>query len=77
MAPDRVVLEVAGIRHVFRVAAYPAGAGQPGLVCVDSALGPVSLLPEPRFTDPAAQVERRLAARPDARYGGAARGRGR
>jgi propionyl-CoA carboxylase alpha chain len=47
---------VAGIRHVFRVAAYPAGAGQPGLVCVDSALGPVSLIPEPRFTDPAAQV---------------------
>ncbi len=64
LAPDRVVLEVAGIRHVFRVAAYPAEAGQPGLVCVDSALGPVRLIAEPRFTDPAAQVSAALAARP-------------
>jgi propionyl-CoA carboxylase alpha chain len=50
MAPDRVELTVAGIRHGFDVAAYP------GLVCVDSALGPVALRPVPRFTDPAAQA---------------------
>jgi propionyl-CoA carboxylase alpha chain len=48
--PDRVVLEVAGVRRAFDVAAYD------GLVCVDSALGPVTLSPEPRFADPAAQV---------------------
>jgi propionyl-CoA carboxylase alpha chain len=56
LAPDRVVLDVAGVRHAFRVAAYAGGAGQPGLVCVDSDLGPVRLIPEPRFTDPAAQI---------------------
>jgi propionyl-CoA carboxylase alpha chain len=27
------------------------------MVCVDSPLGPVTLIPEPRFTDPAAQVD--------------------
>jgi propionyl-CoA carboxylase alpha chain len=56
VAPDRVVLQVAGVRRAFDVAAYPATAGQPGLVCVDSSLGPVTLVPEPRFTDPAAQL---------------------
>ncbi len=56
LSPDRVVLDVAGVRHAFRVAAYAGEAGQPGLVCVDSDLGPVRLVPEPRFTDPAAQV---------------------
>ena len=50
MAPDLVELTVAGIRHGFHVAAYP------GLVCVDSALGPVSLRPVPRFKDAAAQA---------------------
>jgi propionyl-CoA carboxylase alpha chain len=50
MAPDVVELTVAGIRRRFEVAAYP------GLVCVDSALGPVALRPVPRFTDPTAQV---------------------
>jgi propionyl-CoA carboxylase alpha chain len=50
MAPDRVVLEVGGVRRVFDVAAYE------GMVCVDSALGPVTLIPEPRFADPAAQL---------------------
>ena len=50
MAADLVELTVAGIRHGFRVAAYP------GLVCVDSALGPVSLRPVPRFKDAAAQA---------------------
>ncbi len=50
MAPDLVELAVAGILHRFEVAAYP------GLVCVDSALGPVALRPVPRFTDPAAQA---------------------
>jgi len=47
---DLVVLEVAGVRRAFDVARYD------GLVCVDSALGPVSLVPEPRFADPAAHV---------------------
>ena len=49
-APDEVVLEVAGVRRSFAVARYP------GLCCVDSALGPVALRPEPRFVDPAEQV---------------------
>jgi propionyl-CoA carboxylase alpha chain len=56
VTPDRVVLQVAGVRRAFDVAAYPAAAGAPGLVCVDSSLGPVTLVPEPRFTDPAAQL---------------------
>jgi acyl-CoA carboxylase subunit alpha len=50
MRPDRVELEVAGIRRAFDVADYG------GLVCVDSALGPVTLIPEGRFADPAAHV---------------------
>jgi propionyl-CoA carboxylase alpha chain len=50
MRPDRVELEVAGIRRAFEVADYG------GLVCVDSALGPVTLIPEPRFADPAAHM---------------------
>ncbi|WUJ73991.1 acetyl/propionyl-CoA carboxylase subunit alpha [Kribbella soli] len=48
--PTRVVLEVDGVRRVFEVAAYD------GLICVDSALGSVSLVPMERFTDPAQQV---------------------
>jgi propionyl-CoA carboxylase alpha chain len=50
MAPDIVELTIARIRHRFEVAAYD------GLVCVDSALGPVALRPVPRFTDPTAQA---------------------
>ncbi|WP_427887203.1 acetyl/propionyl/methylcrotonyl-CoA carboxylase subunit alpha [Kribbella sp. GL6] len=54
---ERVVLEVDGVRRVFEVATYggstPASAG---LVCVDSALGSVTLTPVGRFTDPAQQV---------------------
>jgi propionyl-CoA carboxylase alpha chain len=50
MRPDRVELEVAGVRRAFTVATYD------GLVCVDSALGPVALVPLPRFADPAARV---------------------
>jgi propionyl-CoA carboxylase alpha chain len=49
-APDRVVLEVDGVRRSFEVAAYD------GLVCVDSSLGRVSLTPVERFVDPARQV---------------------
>ncbi|MFF1819019.1 acetyl/propionyl/methylcrotonyl-CoA carboxylase subunit alpha [Kribbella sp. NPDC058245] len=48
--PERVVLEVDGVRRVFDVAAYD------GLVCVDSALGSVALTPVPRFVDPSQQV---------------------
>ena len=49
-APERVVLEVDGVRRVFDVAAYD------GLTCVDSSLGSVALSPVERFTDPARQV---------------------
>ncbi|PXY19087.1 acetyl/propionyl/methylcrotonyl-CoA carboxylase subunit alpha [Prauserella muralis] len=48
--PERVVLEVGGVRRTFDVGRYP------GLVAVDSPLGPVSLEPEPRFTDPESEV---------------------
>jgi propionyl-CoA carboxylase alpha chain len=48
MSPEVVELVIAGIRRRFEVASYP------GLVCVDSALGPVALEPAGRFTDPGA-----------------------
>ncbi|RSM68309.1 acetyl-CoA carboxylase subunit alpha [Kibdelosporangium aridum] len=48
--PDAVVLELAGVRRAFRAAVYP------DVVCVDSALGPVTLTPVPRFTDPSTQA---------------------
>lgn len=41
-----VVLDIDGVRSSFEIARYP------GLVTVDSALGPVELVPQPRFTDP-------------------------
>jgi propionyl-CoA carboxylase alpha chain len=50
MAPGRVELEAGGVRRAFDVAAYD------GLVCVDSALGPVTLVPQARFADPAARL---------------------
>ncbi|MEI8407020.1 MULTISPECIES: ATP-binding protein [unclassified Kribbella] len=49
-APDRVVLEVDGVRRNFAVAAYD------GLACVDSSLGSVALTPVERLTDPSHQV---------------------
>jgi propionyl-CoA carboxylase alpha chain len=48
--PQAVVLEVGGVRRQFDVARWP------GLVCVDSPLGPVELTPVDRFPDPAAQL---------------------
>jgi propionyl-CoA carboxylase alpha chain len=48
--PDTVVLDVAGLRRRFDVAAHP------GLSCVDSPLGSVALVPVGRFADPATQV---------------------
>lgn len=57
-APERVTLSIDGVRRVFAVSRYPGtGSGSgPGagadLVCVDSALGPVTLTPVPRFTEP-------------------------
>ncbi|WP_040926481.1 acetyl/propionyl/methylcrotonyl-CoA carboxylase subunit alpha [Saccharomonospora marina] len=48
--PHRVVLDVAGVRRAFDIARYP------GLVAVDSPLGPVNLTPVPRFTDPGAEL---------------------
>ncbi|WP_280421010.1 acetyl/propionyl/methylcrotonyl-CoA carboxylase subunit alpha [Nocardia carnea] len=52
--PDQVVLAVPGaqgpVRRRFAVARYD------DLVCVDSALGPVTVRRLPRFTDPADQV---------------------
>ncbi|OQO93696.1 acetyl/propionyl-CoA carboxylase subuit alpha [Saccharomonospora piscinae] len=49
-APDRVVLEIAGVRYAFDVARYP------GSTAVDSPLGSVSLVPVPRLPDPAAAL---------------------
>jgi propionyl-CoA carboxylase alpha chain len=49
-SPSLVELEVDGVRRRFSVATYP------GMLCVDSALGPVVLTPVTRFTDPSAQV---------------------
>jgi len=48
-APDRVVLAVDGVRRTFAVKAYP------GLLCVDSAHGPVALHTVERFRDPTAR----------------------
>ncbi|MEN3538269.1 biotin carboxylase N-terminal domain-containing protein [Microbispora sp. ZYX-F-249] len=48
--PGRVVLETAGLRHAFEVAAYR------GVVHVDSALGPVRLTPVERLPEPAGHV---------------------
>jgi propionyl-CoA carboxylase alpha chain len=45
--PERVVLRVGGLRRSFTVSRYGDE-----LVAVDSALGPVSLTPVPRFRDP-------------------------
>jgi propionyl-CoA carboxylase alpha chain len=47
-APGRVVLAVDGVRRTFAVRTYP------GLVCVDSALGPVALHTVERLADPSA-----------------------
>ncbi|TDO67229.1 propionyl-CoA carboxylase alpha chain [Kribbella sp. VKM Ac-2571] len=49
-SPERVVLEVDGVRRSFAVAAYD------GITCVDSSLGSVALHPVERFVDPADQV---------------------
>ena len=46
-----IALDVDGVRHAFDVAAYGDQ-----LVCVDSALGAVSLRPVERFPEPASQV---------------------
>jgi propionyl-CoA carboxylase alpha chain len=47
MSPRRVEVQVAGARRSFDVARYG------DVVCVDSALGPVTLTLMPRFADPA------------------------
>jgi propionyl-CoA carboxylase alpha chain len=48
--PDRVVLVVGGVRRTFEVAHHP------GLVCVDSPLGALSLTPLPRLPEPGADL---------------------
>jgi propionyl-CoA carboxylase alpha chain len=50
VAPDRVALEADGVTLAFSVACYP------GLVCVDSSLGAVTLRPRPRFPEAARQL---------------------
>jgi len=50
MAPEQVELDVAGVLHRFEISHYP------GLICVDSVLGPVALQAVSRFADPAAQA---------------------
>ncbi|WP_328471284.1 acetyl/propionyl/methylcrotonyl-CoA carboxylase subunit alpha [Streptomyces sp. NBC_00448] len=49
-APDRVVLEVGGVRRAFEVAAYG------DRVFIDTPAGGAALTALPRFTDPAEQV---------------------
>jgi propionyl-CoA carboxylase alpha chain len=49
-APNIVVLDIAGVQRRFDVAPYP------GVVCVDSPLGAVTLTPVERFPDPSTQV---------------------
>ncbi|WP_052442582.1 acetyl/propionyl/methylcrotonyl-CoA carboxylase subunit alpha [Streptacidiphilus neutrinimicus] len=56
-APDRVVLEVEGVRRTFGLARYDCGRGVP-LVHVDSPLGAIALTVLPRFPEP----ERETAA---------------
>jgi len=48
--PSLVTLVVSGVRRSFEVTAYA------GLVCVDSPLGPVTLRPVERFSDPSDHV---------------------
>ena len=60
-SPDRVVLDVGGVRRTFAVAVNGADR------YVDSSLGAVTLRRIERFADPARSRRRRLAARPDAR----------
>ncbi|GAB2834757.1 hypothetical protein GCM10027091_76000 [Streptomyces daliensis] len=62
-APERVVLEVDGVRREFEVSAY-GGTGRAGTytdaypaVYVDSSLGSHALTPLPRFPDPADRTE--------------------
>jgi len=50
MTPEQVELDVAGVLHRFEISRYP------GLICVDSVLGPVALQAVSRFADPAAQA---------------------
>ncbi|RVW01509.1 acetyl/propionyl/methylcrotonyl-CoA carboxylase subunit alpha [Rhodococcus spongiicola] len=49
-APDRVVLDVGGVRRSFDVSGYG------DVVCIDSPLGPVTLTAVPRFVDPSMSV---------------------
>jgi propionyl-CoA carboxylase alpha chain len=44
--PDRVVLRIGSLRRTFTISRYP------DLICIDSPLGPVTLVPLPRFTEP-------------------------
>ncbi|HEU0189960.1 MAG TPA: biotin carboxylase N-terminal domain-containing protein [Mycobacterium sp.] len=48
--PDLVIVDVDGVRRRFEIARYR------DLVCIDSALGPVSVRRLPRFVDPAEHV---------------------
>jgi propionyl-CoA carboxylase alpha chain len=49
-SPNRVVLDIGSVRRIFHVERYD------GLVCVDSALGPVTFTRAPRFADPDAAL---------------------
>jgi propionyl-CoA carboxylase alpha chain len=49
-SPNRVVLDIGNVRRIFDVARYD------DVVCVDSALGPVTFTREPRFADPEAAL---------------------
>ena len=49
-SPNRVVLDIGSVRRIFQVERYD------GIVCVDSALGPVTFSRVPRFADPDAAL---------------------
>ncbi len=56
--PERVVLDVAGVRRAFDVATYGRvnDDAATAVVCVDSRLGPVALVLQPRFPEVSAAV---------------------
>ena len=55
-SPERVVLELDGVRRAFAVSRHPVAGQEEPAVAVDSALGSVELRTVPRFVDPSARA---------------------